>query len=162
MRCKFCDGKKRIPISGGSYRCPYCEVAIKVPEIEMHRMAHQACKDAGFENPEELVSAHKTLENDFNHLVRLIKGFETFQEDPANAGWNKLPQRLKDYIDNFEMLDLSAAVETDLSDRNLNDKSFCSYPDCACSIDRPSGGKCWQGLPDKTQTSALKASRGEE
>lgn len=37
---------------------PIQEVPIHVPELEMHRAAYQAIKDAGFESPEELLAEH--------------------------------------------------------------------------------------------------------
>lgn len=40
------------------YLKPIQEEPINVPELEMHRAAYQAIKDAGFESPEELLAEH--------------------------------------------------------------------------------------------------------
>lgn len=43
------------------YLKPAQEAPIHVPELEMHRAAYQAIKNAGFESPEELLAQHKCL-----------------------------------------------------------------------------------------------------
>jgi len=45
-------------------------------EIEMHRMAHQVCRSAGWESPEEVVAAYKTLEAEHNALLERYAALE--------------------------------------------------------------------------------------
>ena len=57
---------------------PAQEEPINVPELEMHRAAYQAIKNAGFESPEELLAQHKCL-----------------LDKVADASEDKLTKRLK-------------------------------------------------------------------
>ena len=57
---------------------PAQEEPIHVPELEMHRAAYQAIKNAGFESPEELLAQHKCL-----------------LDKVADASEDKLTKRLK-------------------------------------------------------------------
>lgn len=57
---------------------PIQEEPINVPELEMHRAAYQAIKNAGFESPEELLAQHKCL-----------------LDKVADASEDKLTKRLK-------------------------------------------------------------------
>lgn len=46
-------------------------------ELEMHRMAHKSCQSAGWESPEEVLSAYGTLKKAHEALVAHCKELET-------------------------------------------------------------------------------------
>ena len=67
---------------------PIQEEPINVPELEMHRAAYQAIKNAGFESPEELLAEYRALreEDDSEVVTTEVKLFRKlrFLQNLAN------------------------------------------------------------------------------
>lgn len=70
------------------YLKPAQEEPIHVPELEMHRAAYQAIKNAGFESPEELLAEYRALreEDDSEVVTSEVKLFRSlkFLQNLAN------------------------------------------------------------------------------
>lgn len=67
-------------VGGFCSRCieVMCAEAVKGPnELEMHRLAYQMCKSAGFEGPEELLSAYRSSEKKIATLSESIEEMRT-------------------------------------------------------------------------------------
>lgn len=94
---------------------PTQEEPIHVPELEMHRAAYQAIKDAGFESPEELLAEYKALrEEDESEVVtpevKLFRKLK-FLQNLAN----QFPE-IKDHVVKYMKEYLDYYVEDDVEE----------------------------------------------